>query len=178
MANDHVTPTAPTPFTETRRFKVMQKVIGALNPLVRWWLGRGNGGRMGRSLMLLRFQGRTSGKWYETPVGYGRQGSVVVVVTSPTYRWWRNMVGETPVQVRLDGAWKDARARIVAPTDPDYDETIALNVASRGRRMLEGFGVEVDATGQLTPAGRVIAANEIHIVRIEVGTDAAPASAA
>jgi len=177
MANEHATP-AGTPFNETRQFRVMQRVIGALKPLVSWWLGRGNGGRLGRSLMLFRFQGRTSGKWYETPVGYARQGSVVVVVTSPTYRWWRNIVGETPVQVRLDGSWKDAQARIVAPTDPDYDETITLLVATRGPRMLQGFGVDIDATGQLTPSGRAAAAERVHLVRINVGADAAPATAA
>ena len=161
-----------TPFTETRRFKVMQTLIGATNPLMRAMLRRGSGGPMGRNVLLLRFRGRSSGRWFETPVGYVRDGDTVVVVTSPTYRWWRNVTGGADVDVRVDGRWRQGRARIVAPDDADYDATIALQVGGRGPGMLRGFGVTVGDDGRVAPEAREAAGRLVHLVRIELDGDA------
>lgn len=163
---------ATTPLTETRRFKAMRAIVGATNPFIRALLRRGSGGPMAANLLLLRFQGRQSGRWFETPVGYVREGDTLVVVTSPTYRWWRNVEGGADVDVRLDGRWRVGRARIVSPADPAYDETVAIQVARRGPGMLRGFGVQVDDAGRVAPAAREAAAAAAHLVRIELAGDA------
>ena len=163
--------TAPEPFrpfTDIPQFKVMRALVGAANPFVRQILARTSGGRLGMSLMLLRFRGLKSGRSFTTPVGYARQGDTVVVVTSPTYRWWRNILDGAEVQARLDGRWRAGRARIVDPNDPGYDEAVALQVAQRGPRTLRGFGIDVDDHGRVSAAGRAVAAARAHIVRIEL----------
>jgi hypothetical protein len=156
-------------FTDTRGFKVMRTVIDAMNPLMRRILRSRYAGRMGRSLLLLRFRGRTSGRWFETPVGYAREGNRVVMVTSPTYRWWRNLVGGADVAVRLADGWYEARARVLLPDDPAYDDAVALQVRARGPRMLTGFGLTVDAEGRVPPEARAHAPEKAHIVLVEVG---------
>jgi deazaflavin-dependent oxidoreductase (nitroreductase family) len=156
------------PFTDTRRFKVMRVLVGAANPLVRAMLARGSGGPMAKAVMLLRFRGRRSGRWHTTPVGYVRDGRTIVIVTSPTYRWWRNVVGGADVEVRVDGRWRTGRARLVSPDDPHYDETVALHVDRRGPAMLRSFGVEVDEHGRVPVAARAAAAERAHLVRIEL----------
>jgi deazaflavin-dependent oxidoreductase (nitroreductase family) len=161
-------PSDPKPFTETRQFKVMRTAVGVSKPLVMAMLKRGSGGPMAKNLMLLRFRGRTSGTWYTTPVGYVREGDTVVIVTSPTYAWWRNVVGGADVDVRLDGRWRTGRARIVSPDDPEYDATVALQVSRRGPGMLRGFGVPVDDHGHVAPDGREAAGKAAHIVRVEL----------
>ena len=164
MASDR-----PRAFTDTPQFKVMRAVMGAATPAVRWSLRRGSGGPMARSLLLLRFRGSRSGTWYTTPVGYAREGDVLVIVTSPTYAWWKNIRDGADVDVRLDGAWRTGRARIIGPDDPAYEETVALQVRLRGAGMLRGFGVEVGDDGVVAPADRAEGAERAHLVRIELG---------
>ena len=158
----------PRPFTDTRQFKVMRVIVGAFNPAVRALLGSRFGDRAGKALMLLRFRGRQTGEWHTTPVGYVREGDVIAVVTSPTYRWWKNVDGGAPVQVRVAGEWFEATARVLRPDDPDYDETVALQVRGRGPGMLRGFGVPVTDDGHVPAEARATAPTHAHIVRFEL----------
>jgi hypothetical protein len=159
----------PRAFTDTPQFKVMRAVMSAATPVIRWSLQRGSGGPMARNLVLLRFRGRRSGTWHTTPVGYAREADLVVIVTSPTYTWWKNIRDGAAVDLRLDGAWRQGRARIVGPDDSAYEETVALLVRLRGPRMLRGFGVAVDDRGVVAPADRALGAERAHIVRVELG---------
>lgn len=161
-----------TSFTETRRFRVMRSVIGTLNPLMVRVLDSRLAGPMARRLMLLRFIGRTSGRRYTTPVGYAREGERVVVVTSPTYRWWRNVGDGADVEVRLDGAWRAGHARVVSATDAEHADLIALQVRARGPRMLRGFGIAVDDHGRVPAEARTGLDEKALIVLIDI----APAS--
>lgn len=155
-----------TPMTDTRRFKVMRGIVGAANPLVRRLLDSRFAGRLGKALLLLRYRGRRSGRTIATPVGYVREGDRVVIVTSPSYGWWPNMVGGADVEVRLPEGWRRGRAEVLFPDDPRYDETVALQVAKRGPGMLRGFGVEVDGAGRIAPEGRATATQHAHIVLV------------
>jgi hypothetical protein len=161
----------PRPFSDTPQFKVMRVIVGVFNPLIRRLLGSRYGGPLTDNLMLLRFRGRTSGNWHTTPVGYAREGNHVVVVTSPTYRWWRNVVEPAPVQVRLDGRWHDAVARVLRPDDPAYDAAVALQVRNRGPRLLRGFGIPVTDDGQVPASARAAAGTHAHLVLMELARE-------
>ena len=125
-----------TAFTDTRRFKVMRTVMGAANPFITAILGSRFAGPMAKALLLLRFTGRTSGTVYTTPVGYVREGDSVVVVTSPTYTWWKNIRDGADVQVLAGGRWYAGHARIVPPRDPMYDEVADVLVLDVMRQEL------------------------------------------
>lgn len=153
-----------TPLTDRRRFKVMRGVIGAMNPLVRRLLASGFAGPMHRAVLLLRLRGRRSGRTLTIPVGYVRDGARVVIVTSPSYRWWPNLIGGAEVELRLPEGWRRGRGEVLLPDDPRYDEAIALHVAKRGPGMLRGFGVGVDATGRIAPEDKVTASRRAQIV--------------
>lgn len=159
-------PDSNTPMTDTRRFKVMRGIVGAANPVVRRLLDSRFAGPMARALLLLRYRGRRSGRTFATPVGYVRDGDRVVLVTSPSYGWWPNMVGGADVELRLPEGWRRGRAEVVFPDDPRYDETVALQVAKRGPAMLRGFGIEVDGAGRITPAAKATATQHAHIVLV------------
>lgn len=156
-------------FTDTTRFRVMRTVIGASNPFVKALLGSRFAGPLGRNVALLRFRGRKSGAWRSTPVGYVRDGDRVIVVTSPTYRWWRNVVDGAPVQIRVSGQWHEASARVLFPDDPAYDEAIRVQVGGRGTRLLRGFGIPVTDSGEVPADARADAPKRAHIVRIDLG---------
>lgn len=159
--------TETTPFTQTGRFRVMRTIVGAMNPLLRAVLASPVGRGLNRALLLLEFQGRRSGRTYRTPVGFVRDGDRIVVVTSPTYRWWRNVIGGADVRVRVDGAWHAARAELITPDDPRHGEVLALQVRLRGPQMLRAFGVPVTDDGRLPDESRDTAVNA-HLVLIQL----------
>ncbi len=153
-------------FTETRQFKVMRTVVGAGNPLMRRLLDSRFAGPMGKNLLLLRYRGRKSGRTITTPVGYVRDGDRVVMVTSPSYRWWPNFVGGAEAELRLPEGWRTGRAEVVMPDDPRYDEVVALQVAKRGPGMLKGFGLDVDDRGHVRPEAKPTATEKAHLVLV------------
>jgi deazaflavin-dependent oxidoreductase (nitroreductase family) len=65
---------------------------------------------MSKSLMLITFTGRNSGRSYTTPVRYVRIGDVVRCFTSPESQWWRNLRQESDVVLRIEGEDKTYRA--------------------------------------------------------------------
>ncbi len=153
-------------FTDSRQFKIMQRVIGATNPLTKRLLDSRFAGPMAKALLLLRYRGRKSGRTFTTPVGYVREGDRVVMVTSPTYRWWPNLLGGADVELRLPDGWRRGRGEIVMPDDPRYDQTLAFQVAKRDPAMLRGFGLDVDDQGRLAPESRATAATTAHLVLV------------
>lgn len=153
-------------FTDTRAFKVMRTLVGLANPLMKRVLASRFGGPIARNVLLLEFRGRTTGTAHRTPVGYVRDGDRIVIVTSPTYRWWKNVVGGAPVRVRVAEGWRAGQARVLMPEDAAYDAAVATQVAVRGPGMLRGFGVQVDDSGRIDPAARAAAPSHAHIVEI------------
>jgi hypothetical protein len=59
-------------------------------------------GLMSKTLLLLTYTGRKSGKHYQLPVGYRRDGRIVTLVAGNP--WWVNVRGGAPVTLRLAGA--------------------------------------------------------------------------
>jgi hypothetical protein len=153
-------------FTDTRQFKVMRTVIGAGNPLMRRLLDSRLAGPMAKQLLLLRYRGRKSGRTITTPVGYVRDGDRIVLVTSPTYRWWRNFVAGADAEFRLPEGWRKGRAEVIMPDDPRYDEVVALQVGKRGPGMLKGFGLDIDAHGRVSPTSKATATDKAHVVLV------------
>lgn len=164
-----------TTFTETRMFRVMRRVIGAMNPLVKRLIDSSLGRPLNKQLLLLRYCGRKSGRTFTTPVGYVRDGDTVVMVTSPTYRWWPNFVGVggADAELRLPEGWRRGRVEVVTPGDPRYDETVALQVSRRGPGMLRSFGLDVDDRGRVSAESKATAATKAHVVLVTLAQAAA-----
>ena len=72
------------------------------------------GGLVRRGMVVIRYEGRRSGKTFELPVAYKRSGDTVVIgVGMPDRKnWWRNFLGDGAplVFVGLDGADRPAHA--------------------------------------------------------------------
>ena len=138
----------PTPIPERRGPPVPKFMFKLMNPLMKALLYSPLHSRVSKSLMLLSFSGRKSGKKFTTPVGYLRQGSTITVFThSP---WWKNMIGGAPVSMRIQGQNIPGVARPV--DDPVEIKSMvrdlnASNGENRARQM--GFWVDdLDASPQ------------------------------
>lgn len=73
------------------------------------------GGLVRRGLIVIRYEGRRSGKTFEIPVGYRRRsgGNIVINVAAPNAKsWWRNFLGAGgPITLlNFDGADRSGHA--------------------------------------------------------------------
>lgn len=80
-------------------------------------------GLMSRWVVVLRFEGRRTGKGYEAPVTYRRaDDGALEAVTSVYGRWWRNLESGAAVTVLHRGRTAPARVDVVrtgGPADPE-----------------------------------------------------------
>jgi hypothetical protein len=74
-----------------------------INPMMRLLLRSPLHFVQSKSLMLITFTGRKSGRRFTTPVRYVRVGDTVRCFTSPENLWWRNLRGGAAVLLRLEG---------------------------------------------------------------------------
>lgn len=58
-------------------------------------------GMVSKTVLLITFTGRKSGKTYTTPVSYSQNGDQVNIFTHAV--WWKNLRSGTPVTLRLRG---------------------------------------------------------------------------
>jgi F420H(2)-dependent quinone reductase len=74
-----------------------------INPMMRILLRSPLHFVQSKSLMLITFTGRKSGRRFTTPVRYVRVGDTVRCFTSPENLWWRNLRGGATVSLRIAG---------------------------------------------------------------------------
>jgi hypothetical protein len=74
-----------------------------INPMMRMLLRSPLHFVQSKSLMLITFKGRKSGRLFTTPVRYVRVGDKVRCFTSVENLWWRNLRGGAAVSLRIEG---------------------------------------------------------------------------
>jgi hypothetical protein len=97
-----------------------------------------------KSIMLLQFRGRKTGKVYSTPVSYLREGDIVTAFTDSP--WQRNLLGGAPVTVYLKGTAVKGVAKVI--DDRDAVTKGLSHFLRRVRSDARVYGVSFDAKGQ------------------------------
>jgi len=69
-------------------------------------------GMVSKTVLLITFTGRKSGKTYTTPVDYSQDGDQVNIFTHAD--WWKNLRGGAPVTMRIRGRELQGLAEPVA----------------------------------------------------------------
>ncbi len=84
------------------------------NPIIAWILRSPLHGILSKSMLLLSYTGRKSGRQYSTPVNYIRlqdeQGAYLLTTSLQSRSWWRNLRGGAPVSVHLQGRLRQAHS--------------------------------------------------------------------
>jgi hypothetical protein len=71
------------------------------------------GARLRRSVAMITYTGRRSGRTFTTPVAYRRRGGDIEIAANlpDAKTWWRNFVGDGgPVSLTLDGVEREGHA--------------------------------------------------------------------
>ncbi len=97
-----------------------------------------------RSLMVLIFQGRKSGKRYTIPVGYVERGNHLFVFSHGA--WSNNFRDGATVGVRLRGKTVRGRAQLLHDRARIAD-VVRLLIEKHGEAMAQRMGVAADAQG-------------------------------
>jgi membrane protease YdiL (CAAX protease family) len=134
------------------------------NGVVRWLLRSSFAGILEGSVMLLTVRGRRTGRTLTFPVQYAEEDSTIWVLAGghEGKTWWRNLVGERPVQLWLRG--RELRGSAVAldgegePGLVDAGLRIYLHrFPSMARRLgVQGRDAETQDDGRHTLAKRTV----------------------
>ena len=112
--------------------------------------------------LVLEWTGRRTGRRYQTPVSYVRDGRVLLITTGDA--WWKNLTGGAEVDVWVRGR----KRRAVAEPLADEGESLALHELMFERRplfrLLAGIGQsnERDEIRRSIRAGRKLV--RLHVV--------------
>lgn len=69
-------------------------------------------GMVSKTVLLITFAGRKSGKTYSTPVSYSQEGEQVTIFTHA--EWWKNLRTGVPVRLRIQGHERQGLAEPIA----------------------------------------------------------------
>lgn len=90
------TPTVPPIVTQTMKLVLRSPMHGVVS----------------KTVLLITFTGRKSGKTYTTPVDYSQDADQVTIFTHAD--WWKNLRGGAPVTLRIQGREVQGLAEPVA----------------------------------------------------------------
>ncbi|MBI4203168.1 MAG: hypothetical protein HY532_08670 [Chloroflexi bacterium] len=118
--------------------RVVPLVFPHLNPVTRWVLKSRLHFLISWYVILLRFEGRRTGKLYEVPVAYHRPGQgVIEAFTSRGGVWWQNFRSTSDIAIVFRGAARRARIEVV------LDDREAIEKALRSRDLCRRLLVPV-----------------------------------
>ena len=137
------------------------------NPFMIWLIRSPFHRLLSKNFMTVSFSGWKSGKSYQVPVNYTRQGDNLVTFSYRDRTWWRNLRGGAPVILRLEGKDVSATSRVL---ENDTEVTEGLRTyLSQMPQMAKYFQVRLDASGapdikdiQQTAFERVVILTQIH----------------
>jgi deazaflavin-dependent oxidoreductase (nitroreductase family) len=101
-------------------------------------------GMVSKTVLLITFTGRKSGKVYTTPVDYSQDGDLVTIFTHAN--WWKNLQNDAPVTLRIRGRELQGLAEPVA----EDKSAIATGLTAHLRKVpsdAQYYGVTFDAQG-------------------------------
>jgi deazaflavin-dependent oxidoreductase (nitroreductase family) len=123
----------------------------------------------GRSVALITFQGRRTGRSYTTPVSYRRAGSSVTILSRASRVWWRNLPDEPDVELRMVGRTHTGVARAGIGEESDLGTLIAF--LEHRRFDAKAYGVTLGPDGRPAEADARRLLPSIVVIRVEL-TDA------
>lgn len=157
--------------------RLQSLLYATLNPPVRALLRSPLHGIASANLALLCYRGRKSGRAFETPLSFVREGSIVRFLSSRNTRWWTNFKeGPTPVEVEIARERHPGIARLFT-YDPDSADAEAQREWLRDgiRRFLTAlprdarvYGIRLDAHRRPREADLARAADHVILVEVEL----------
>ena len=136
-----------------------------MNPLMIALLRSPVHGMLSRTIMVITFNGRSSGKVYSTPVTYFRTGDQVYCFTHA--KWWRNMVDGAQVELLIRGRKMTGQA-VAVLEDEERKTAILSQLLAASKMDAKFYTVTFDADGNPNEDEVAAAAEQAVMVEINV----------
>ena len=122
-------------------------------------------GLVSKTVLLISFTGRKSGKTYTTPVSYSQEGDQVTIFTHAN--WWKNLANGSPATLRIRGREFQALAEPVA----EDKRAIAAGLAAHLRKVrsdAQYYKVTFDEHGEPRPEEVAQAVETVVMLRFQL----------
>lgn len=122
-------------------------------------------GMVSKTILLITFTGRKSGKTYTTPVSYSQSGDQVSIFTHAT--WWKNLRNHMPVTLRIRGQEIQGFAEPVV----EDKQAIAAGLEDHLRKVPSDaryYGVTFDSQGNPGTGQIEKAVQTVVMVRVQL----------
>ncbi len=122
-------------------------------------------GMVSKTVLLITFTGRKSGKPYTTPVSYSQSGGQVAIFTHAD--WWKNLTGGAQVTLRIQGREFQGLAEPVA----EDKQAVAAGLAAHLRQVPSDaryYGVTFDEAGKPRTEEVERAAQTVVMIRVRL----------
>lgn len=136
------------------------------NTFMVWMLRSPLGRWMGKSMLLVMYTGRQSGKKYQVPVNYVRSGEEWLVTSQRDRTWWRNFRGGGQAQVLAAGKVFQAQGEVLDDPTVVAEKLGAYLAGAPG--VARYFAVSMDEAGHANPQNLAEAAKERVMVVFRV----------
>jgi deazaflavin-dependent oxidoreductase (nitroreductase family) len=136
-----------------------------LNDFMRFVLRSPLHGMVSKSVLLITFTGRKSGKRFTTPVSYSLDGERVMIFSHA--EWWKNLTGGSPVTLRLRGRSVEGTAEVVA----DDKRAVAAGLVAHLSKVPSDaryYGVTFDEQGNPKAGDAEAAARDVVMIRVRL----------
>lgn len=144
-------------------------VVRVVNPLLRRLLASRFHSPVSRSLLLLHYRGRRTGRTYTVPVGYHWIDGQLSVLTNSG--WRHNFAGGRDIEVTYRGQRLPARAQLIDDADElttiYHDMITELGVTQAQRRL--GIRITVDRPPTRDELREAITRTGLSVVRLDLG---------
>jgi hypothetical protein len=121
---------------------------------------------LGRSIALITWTGRRSGRSYTTPVSYHARNGQVTLLTKRFRTWWRNFDDQPGVELRLAGKTRMGRARASVGDESALPRLIEF--LEHNTRDAKAYGVEIDAEGRLDERDARALLKQVVVIEVEL----------
>ena len=109
--------------------KLPEFLFVVINPVMRFLLRSPLHPILSKSIMVVTFWGRKSGRQFSTPVRYLRDGDVVRCYSSTDTQWWRNLRNRARARLLCAGEERDYVTEVIE-NDPEKIRAALLHYFS------------------------------------------------
>ena len=122
-----------------------------------------------KSLLVLSWSGRKSGRRFSIPVGYQVDGDAVVVMISKRdeKNWWRNFLTLWPADLHVHGTLRSALGEVVPISSPEFFSHCERTLERLPWMGSQFGGVQFDRAVGLTEEQRTTLSIHVGVVRFE-----------
>jgi hypothetical protein len=139
-----------------------------LNPVMKTVLRSPLHRMASRTIALLRFRGRTSGREFVTPLSYVRDDQTVWFLSAHSTNWWKNFrEGDVPVSIEIARKTVNGTARLWDGDTDELREHVSRYLCALPRDA-KIYGIKLDQNKVPIEASLVKAAPTLVMVQVEL----------